>query len=730
MDIIARLVRIIEAASSPANALRAAVAEIALDQQSDTCGVFLMGPEGRLVLWALAGPEFDARARDAAEGLAGAAIADLLPVLDAGPDRMMIVAPLVSGARAIGALVIERAGDRAYSGDDVSRLAAVASQIVGIIQGVRLLEMIEEIPNLAKLAPAPAPPERGERVLRGVPVSRGIAIGTAVLRKTHPRAEPRANPDAPDAHVERERLRDAIQKTRNDLTRLQAAMANEIGEDEALVFGAHLLLLSDPMVHERAAAGMLAGKPAEMAIDDAFEEVLRRLRLVSDEYIRDRIEDIEDLRNRVLGHLQGAEPTETLREQLVVSPRLNPSLVVELKLRGAFGIASEFGGATSHGVLLARALGIPAVTGVSGIASHVLPGESMIIDGDEGRVILRPSPETLDRYRTLGEAQERQRTEFLVYRDRPAVTADGIACTLLANIALGVDLELARENGAMGVGLYRTEFPFIVREGIPTRDEQVRIYAKAHQAFPEGPVTFRILDLAGDKLVPGSGIHPSPNPFHGYRSIRVLFDYPHVLRDQVRAFSIASAGRPLSILVPMVTSVEDLRRVKELVHSALAHPLAGKVHSALHFGAMIEVPGAVEMVRDLAAEVDFFSIGTNDLIQYALVVDREDPRVSGLHDEFHPAIMRMVRRVVDAAHAAGKPVTVCGEIAANPVLAMALLALGVDALSVTPRFIPELKRVLAALPLRPLIDSIHAILELSTASELEQALRAYAAPAL
>lgn len=410
---------------------------------------------------------------------------------------------------------------------------------------------------------------------------------------------------------------------------------------------------------------------------------------------------------------------------LVVSRELTPSLVVELRGHGALGVATEQGGSTSHAVLLARVLGFPAVTGVSDLLEHAVAGELVVIDGDRGVVVLAPTARTEEEYRRLWQTRERARSEFAMYRERPPVTADGIHFALRANVAFGVDIEVARANNAEGIGLYRTEFPFMVRDGIPTLEEQTRIYEKAYRAFPDHPVVFRILDLAADKLLSGTGLQPASNALQGYRSIRVLFDHPYILRDQVQAFALAAGGHPLSILIPMVTSVEELRRVKELVASALAENPETADRAAPHIGVLIEVPAAVEIAADLARESDFLSIGTNDLIQYALVVDRDDPRSSTPLDAFHPAVLRMVHRAVAAAHAAGTEISVCGEIAARFELASALLALGVDALSVTPRVIPELKQRLAHVSLGPLRRDIDGILELSTAAEIEQAIRAH-----
>jgi phosphotransferase system enzyme I (PtsP) len=396
---------------------------------------------------------------------------------------------------------------------------------------------------------------------------------------------------------------------------------------------------------------------------------------------------------------------------------------MEIKARGAAGIVAEAGGTTSHGALLARSLGVPAVTGIPRVMRSVLPGDALIVDGTTGRVIVRPTPECLAAYQQQALEVDRHRTEFIRYRERPPETADGFRIRLQANVALGVDIALARENRAEGIGLYRTEFPFIVREGFPTRDEQVQIYRKAYESFPGGPITFRLLDLAGDKVVPRTDLGGATSAFHGYRSIRVLFDYPHLLRDQVQAFAIAAGQRPLRILIPMVSSFEDLSRIKDMIANAIQELDSGEVQRQPQIGAMVEVPAAVELAADLATEVDFLSIGSNDLIQYTLVVDREDSRMTSPRDAYHPAILRMVRRTVLAAHSVGKEVSVCGEMAARPDLAAFLVAVGVDALSVTPRAIPELKQALAAVHLKPLTAAAGRILACRDSSETELALR-------
>jgi phosphoenolpyruvate-protein phosphotransferase len=395
--------------------------------------------------------------------------------------------------------------------------------------------------------------------------------------------------------------------------------------------------------------------------------------------------------------------------------------VVEIKSRGAQGLVTEVGGATSHGVLLARAMGIPVVTGIAELLAQLRPNDSLIVDGTAGLVVVNPTAATSRRYADERQRYEQLRSEHAKYRDVLAATADGVRVPLSANIAIAAELAVARENGAEGIGLYRTEFPFIIRDAFPTREEQVRIYAKAYESFPHGPICFRLLDLSGDKFVTSAAISAARSAFHGYRSIRVLFDHPDVLREQVQAFGIAAAGRSLRILIPMVSSMEELRRARYMIDAALA-ALSPSVRAEI--GAMIEVPAAVELALEIAQEVDFLSIGTNDLMQYTLVVDREDSRMARAYDPYHPAILRMVARVIAAAREAGKKVAVCGEIAVRPDLALAMVALGIDSLSVAPMAIPELKLALARRRLAPMKQAIAGILRLSEAAAVAAALKA------
>jgi phosphotransferase system enzyme I (PtsP) len=473
----------------------------------------------------------------------------------------------------MGALVVESTDQRGFSPEQMAELATVGAQLVGIIEIARIIEALDRgeppAPHSATRSSS-REVEDGERILRGVGASPGVAIGAIVFRGTyHPDLSARELP-AGDVETERARVRTAFEKAHNDLLRVQTAAAREIDEEHALIFASHLLLLNDPMLRGRIDQEVARGASAPRAIDVALGEFETRLRLVPDPYMQERSDDVDDLRSRLLDHVLDSAPRARFGERIVLTSRIPPSLVVELKTEGAIGLVTESGGATSHGVLLARASGIPTVTGIADMLRSVRPGDRLVVDGTAGVVVVRPTESTVTRYEEERRRAEHARTEHARLRDVLARTADGERVILYANVGVASDLTVARDNGAEGIGLYRTEFPFIVRAAFPTLREQIGIYSKAYELFPRGPINFRLLDLGGDKFVPGGSVATARNAFHGYRSIRVLLDHPDVLRDQVRALALAAADRPLRILIPMVTSIEDLRRIRTIIDHALA----------------------------------------------------------------------------------------------------------------------------------------------------------------
>ncbi len=728
MNVTTALLEVVEKAHSLTRILEAAVQVIADQLHVDRCSVFLRDERADLVRGAAYGSasETNEHADAEAELVAQRVAADRHVAVVRETATSLLASPMLLRGSFIGVLVLQRARHDDFSAEDIRTLEAICAQLVGIVENARIIDALDrgERPAPRGVPRATAvEAQSGERVLHGIAASRGIAIGSAVFRGAYRLDVAAQRSAAREPAAERARVRSAIGKAHNDLLRIQIAAAREIDEEHALIFASHLLLLNDPMLLARIDEEIARGASAALAIDAALEDFEGRLRLVADAYMQEKIDDIEDLRSRLLDHVLESDNRARFGACIVLTCRILPSLVIELKTEGAQALVTEVGGMTSHGVLLARAMSIPVVTGIADMLAAVRPDDRLIVDGTTGLVVVRPSEETVTHYAEEQRRAERARTEYAKFRDLPACTADGVHVRLYANVGVASDLTVARENRAEGVGLYRTEFPFVVRDAFPTLAEQVRIYSKAYELFPDRPIHFRILDLGGDKFVAGSFIGAARSAFHGYRSIRVLFDYPDVLRDQAQALALAAADRPLRILIPMVTSLEDLRRAKRIISEALAAIDEPRAQRSPEIGAMIEVPAAVELAVDIAKEVDFLSIGTNDLMQYTLVVDREDSRMAAMSDPYHPAILRMIARVVAAARNAGKSVGVCGEIAARPDVALALVALGVDSISIVPTAIPELKQALAAAHVEPMRRAMAEILTLADAGSVTAALR-------
>ncbi|MGQ9591022.1 MAG: phosphoenolpyruvate--protein phosphotransferase [Planctomycetota bacterium] len=752
MDVPHSIFLLIQGARTFREILDGAVDLVRREMGTDVCSIYLLDPrDRRLHLMATRGLDPGSVGRVAlalGEGLTGTVVQTMQPlaVEDAAahpayryfPETKeeefasYLGVPLAIRRRPVGAIAVQTRDRRAYSPEEIRTLTVISGQLVGIVENARLIDALErgqdglgylEEQRSARALEGPEARGEGELVLAGVPASAGIAIGAAVF--TGPAENP--PPEALESQgedAERKRLEAALEKTREEVIRIRDAAERDAGEECALIFSSHLLVLNDPALRSRIEARLRAGESAYRAVDAELEHFSAKLESVGNAYVQERAEDIRDLRNRLLGHLAGKKPQPSQRsDRIVVSRGLPPSFVVELKAEGAAGLVAERGGPTAHGMLLARSLGIPAVSGIAGATAAIRPGETVIADGTDGRVVVSPSEATRKEYelrlRRLAVREEETRR----YCALPSRSKDGVRIALHANVGVSADLPLAVRNGAEGIGLYRTEFPFILRHELPSEEEQVRIYRKAYEYFPEGPVVFRLLDIGGDKVLPSMAIAADRNPFRGYRSIRVLLENPEVLRDQAKAFARAAGPRPLAILIPMVSSLTELRAAVGHIRAALDEVADPEAQRSPRIGAMIEVPAAVELAPELAREVDFFSIGSNDLAQYALAVDRESSSASSPLDDYHPALFRLLSRTVEAGRRAGIPVSLCGEIARNPRLAVFLAALGIHSLSVAPAALPELKRALASAEVAPMREALQRLLALDDARAVQEALR-------
>lgn len=540
----------------------------------------------------------------------------------------------------------------------------------------------------------------GERMFSGIAVSPGIAIGPAYVfeREVYDIDESRIDPGEVEGEIER--FEQAIARSDRDLKKIIAITREKVGEDSAAIFDAQRMMLHDHTMHDDV-VGSIRSECVNAVW--AVHRVLERHRQVMDasdsEYFRERASDLADVRDRIIRHLHRGKLLSAIDEEhIVIAENLTAADVILFSRRGVLACAMDFGGPTSHVAIMARSLGVPAVVSLHSISSAIQPGDPVILDGIRGRVIVHPSPATLERYRVRQERFRRLKEEERELVPLTSETLDGHAVPLEANLELREELPLLAEYGATGVGLFRTEILFLMEGRLSVSEEdQFRAYRTVVERVRPGATTFRVLDLGGDKLLPMA--HREHNPFLGWRGVRVLLDKPDVLVPQLRAILRASAFGPTRILVPMVTDVSEMRAVRALLDEVRADLRREGVafDENVPLGAMIEVPSAALLADRFAAECDFFSIGTNDLTQYTLAVDRGNDMVAALFRDLHPAVLRLIRLTVKAGADAGIPVSVCGELANNLRAVPVLIGLGVNSLSMAPVYLPGVKRVIRAM---------------------------------
>ncbi|MHC5743171.1 MAG: phosphoenolpyruvate--protein phosphotransferase [Nostoc sp.] len=544
-----------------------------------------------------------------------------------------------------------------------------------------------------------APATHGE--LSGIAASPGVAIAPVVHYQPTHIAIKQYHVDDPDA--EWQRLQAAINIARQEIQAVFSQASLQIGDAEAAIFDAQLLFLEDPVLLEVAHQRILENHiNAEAAWQAVVDEVATSYRALEDSYLQERVDDVVDVGRRVLRLLAGNAAANLHLESpaILVATDLTPSDTAGLDPTKVLGICTTSGSATSHSAIIARTLGIPAVLGVDAQVLHLADGTLMALDGESGRAWVEPESDILDLLAAKQSAWQTAQQEARATAHQPAITRDGRQVSVFANIGSINDVQVAVASGAEGVGLLRTEFLYLDRTSAPTEEEQLLVYQAIAKVLDNRPLIIRTLDVGGDKPLSYLRVgFPEANPFLGWRGIRFCLDHPELFKTQLRAILRASVGHQIKIMLPMIATVTEVRAAKvilgevqaELNQSGIAFDTAMKV------GIMVEVPSAVAIADQLAAEVDFFSIGTNDLSQYVMASDRTNPRVANLVDALHPAILRMVQQTVQAAHAAGISVGLCGELAADTLATPILLGLGLDELSVNPQSIPGVKQAIARL---------------------------------
>ncbi|GHF94623.1 phosphoenolpyruvate-protein phosphotransferase [Deinococcus piscis] len=561
------------------------------------------------------------------------------------------------------------------------------------------------------------------RRLTGIAASPGLGIGPAfVLRPPDLTFE--AQTAGADAAEQSQRFADALAKSRAELGDLRGRTAQKLGEEHAEIFDAHLLMLDDPELLEQVEAGLQQGQSAETALSQVSDTFIAVFETMEDEYMRERAADLRDVRNRVLAHLLGRPLTSLgdLREPAVlVAHDLTPSDTAALDRSLVRGIVTAVGGRTSHSAIMARGLGLPAVVGAGEAALTLASGTPLIVDGELGRVLVEPGESALAEAQTRAQVYAERRERLLALVGTEGRTRDGERIELAANIGSPGDLPIALEYGAEGVGLYRTEFLYMAQDRLPTEEEQFAAYRQVLEGMAGKPVIIRTLDIGGDKAAPYLNLPEEENPFMGFRAIRLCLARPDIFRVQLRALLRASVYGNLKIMFPMVATMEEFREARSLLEEERARLQTEGVAVAEHIplGMMIEVPAAAVLAETFAQEAEFFSVGSNDLIGYAMAADRMNEQVSGLYQPLNPSVLKMIALTCEGARKHGRWVGVCGEMAGDRLAMPLLVGMGVTELSMSAPALLSRREQLLNLDLGQAREVAAQALTLGTAAEVE-----------
>jgi phosphotransferase system enzyme I (PtsI) len=546
---------------------------------------------------------------------------------------------------------------------------------------------------------------QSELVIQGIAASKGIAYGQVFLYLQSELEVPRYSVDPDKRVAEIARFEHALVVTRQQISQIQAQVTKNLSEEEALIFDAHQMVLEDQaLIGETIRDFEKSGLNIETCFNAVAQRYIKAFAEIDDEYLRERAADIKDVAKRVLHVLLGqaaSSLTELVDKRIIVAQDISPSEAAGIDRSAALGLVTDFGSRTSHAVIVARSMKIPAVVGVRDLTARVKNGDWLMVDGYDGIVIVNPTEQTLFRYGKIEKAKKSFETRLMSVNELAAETLDGVAVTLRANIEKPDEVALVKHYRAEGVGLYRTEFLFLSATKLPTEEQQYAAYREIVAGLAPAPVTIRTLDVGGDKPLPGDPhlIGPEANPFMGFRAIRMCLENPEMFKNQLRAILRASAHGRVELMYPMISGAEELDRANALLAEAKAElTQRGQAFDPkMRAGTMIEIPSAAIAGDVLAEKCDFFSIGTNDLIQYLLAIDRGNNRIAHLYDPAHPAVVRVLKQIVDTGHAQKLKVSVCGEMAGDPVYVPLLLGLGIDELSMTPTLLPSVKFLIRAM---------------------------------
>jgi phosphotransferase system enzyme I (PtsP) len=675
---------------------------VAAEMVAEVCSVYAMRPGDLLELAATCGlnPEAIGRTRlRVGEGIVGlcAATGAVMNLPDAQnhpafayrpetgeePYASLVAVPLRRASRTVGVLTVQNRSPRNYDDDEVEALETVAMLLAEVLATSGASDGAEE--GVASTLP---------RVFAGKTLAPGIVIGPVVLHG--PRFKPRQLL-ADDPQAELDRLHQAADRMQRRLDELIAARMPD-GDAPREVLEAYRLIAADAGWLRRVAAVIQGGLSAEAAVQRVASELRDRMRRIGDAYLRERLSDLEDLAGRLLSELDGnAADPPVVPGAILLARRLGPAELLDWHARGIAGVMIEEGSPAGHAAIMARALGLPMLGGARGAVDAADPDDEVVLDADESQLILRPESDVKQVYLRALEARIALQAGWAVLRDKPAVTKDGQGVRLMLNVGLSLELDQLDITGAEGIGLFRTEIAMLARGAIADTAEQAAIYARVLDAAGDRPVLFRTLDLGGDKLLPGAAAPEEENPAMGWRSLRIGLDRPALLRRQMRALLLAAGGRPLQVMFPMVATVAEFRAARALLEAEAKR--VRPTPERLSIGTMLEVPALMWQLPALLREVDFISVGSNDLLQFLFAADRGNPALSGRYDLLSAPVLDLFDQLLTAARMARVPVSLCGEAASRPIEALVLVGLGFQTLSMPAPGVLPVKAMLAELDL-------------------------------
>ena len=707
LDVLRKIVQEVSVAPDLESALNLIVRRVQRSMSTEVCSVYLFDPcDQRYVLMATEGLHQESVGSvrlSAAEGLVGMVVERAEPinlesasqhpaykyVESTGEERYgsFLGVPVIHHREVLGVLVVQQQELRRFDESEEAFLVTLSAQLAGVIahaEATGSLGKNNEIDSKTIV----------DLRFEGVAGSSGVAIGIATV--VAPPADLASVPDKPAKDVDKEiaSFQEALKLVRRDIKVVGRSLAQRLRSEEQALFDVYLRMLDDNALAGEVIARIEKGNWAQGALREVVTEHVHQFSMMDDPYLRERATDIKDLGRRVLAYLQEAGPAEVEypEETILIADELTPAMLGEVPSDKLVGLVSVHGSSNSHAAILARSMGIPTIMGAVDLPLTRIDGRELVLDGYSGRVYVQPGEELLKAYRDILRGEQEEETELQALKDLPAETTDGYHIPLWVNTGLIADVARSLDRGAEGIGLYRTEVPFMIREFFPSEQEQAQTYRKQLEAFYPRPVTMRTLDIGGDKALPYFPIEEE-NPFLGWRGIRVTLDHPEIFLVQVRAMLKAGEGYDnLRIMLPMVTSVHEVDEANRQIGRAVRElQEEGFNISRPQVGVMVEVPAAVYQVRRFARRVDFISVGSNDLTQYLLAVDRNNPRVADLYVSYHPAVLRALNFIASEAHKEKVPVSICGELASEPGGALLLMAMGYDMLSMNATNLPKVK---------------------------------------